>query len=335
MLGWVSSWLKDRTQQVRVGSTLSNPADVKSGVPQGSVLGPVLFNIYIDDIDDHARDITLINKFADDTKGLQEIRCQADGDKLQATLDSLCDWAEKWSMQYNIKKCKIMHVGPGNPQRKYVMAGEELKTVEEERDIGVLIHKSLKPSRHCESAASTAARVLAQIKRNFHYRDKNTFKKLYCQYVRPHLEFSVPAWSPWLEGDIKRLEQVQISAVNCITGVRGNTYLEKLQELGMDTLQQRREKLDLMQAFKIIKQIDKVNPAELFRHVDGTGRPRTRLTADKNNLIAPPARLDVRKHFFTARVPAKWNNLDKDIKNHKTTASFKNALRSLDAGARP
>ena len=92
------------------------------------------------------------------------------------------------------------------------MEGEELQVGDEEKDIGVVVHKSL-TSRQCEAAASTATRVLAQIRRNFHYRDKKVSKQLYWQYVCPHLEFAVPAWNPWLEGDIQKLEQAQMRAM--------------------------------------------------------------------------------------------------------------------------
>ena len=115
------------------------------------------------------------------------------------------------------------------------MEGQELQEVEEEKDIGVIVHRSLKPSRQCEAAALTATRVLAQVRQNFHYRNKRIFKKLYCQYVRPHLEFSVSAWNPWLEGDIQRLEQVQMKVVNAISGLKGNTYTDKLRELDLET----------------------------------------------------------------------------------------------------
>jgi predicted YcjX-like family ATPase len=92
--------------------------------------------------------------------------------------------------------------------------------VEEEKDVGVIIHKSLKPSRQCERAANTAMGILAQIAKCFHYRDKNIFVKLYTQHVRPHLEFATPAWSPWLAADKQRLEKVQEKAVDFGYGPR-------------------------------------------------------------------------------------------------------------------
>ena len=136
-------------------------------------------------------------KFADDTKGFQEIQGPEDRDKLQQALDKLVQWAEKWGMKFNVPKCKIMRVGRNNPAYEYNMENERMTEVEEEKDIGILIQKNLKPSKHCKKAADIASAVLRQLARNFHYRDKNMFKKLYIQYVRPHLEFAAPAWSAW------------------------------------------------------------------------------------------------------------------------------------------
>jgi hypothetical protein len=119
------------------------------------------------------------------------------------------------------------------------------KRTEEEKDIGVTVTKNLKPLAQCNKAARRAAAVLGQIRRNFHYRDKYTFVKLYKQYVRPHLEFSSPAWSPWLQGDKDILEKVQEKAVNMVSGLKGNTYLEKCAELGLKSLEERRKDQDM------------------------------------------------------------------------------------------
>jgi hypothetical protein len=102
-----------------------------------------------------------------------------------------------------------MHVGRNNPKQKYYINGQELSTVEEEKDIGVLVHNSLKPAKHCEKAANMAGAVLRQIQRNFHYRDRKVFVKQYKQYVLPHLEFASPAWAPWTVADIEKLENVK------------------------------------------------------------------------------------------------------------------------------
>ena len=155
VLSWIQNWLTGRTQSVKIGIENSDSCKVKSGVPQGSVLGPPpLFTIFIDDVDDNAEQLDMLLKFANDTKGLQEMEINGEEDrtKLQTTLDGLVKWAEDWGMKFNVDKCKIMHVGRNNPRYEYFMAGVKLREVEEEKDIGVTIHNSLKPAKHCKKS---------------------------------------------------------------------------------------------------------------------------------------------------------------------------------------
>jgi ribonuclease P/MRP protein subunit RPP40 len=192
---------------------------------QWIVLGPCLFSVYIDDLEGELKQRrldVLIKKFADDTKGAKVIKGPEDRIKMQEALDCLCDWADRWgmTMSFNFSKCKVMHVGKKNPRYEYFMRGTQVSTTEEERDVGVLISSNLKPSAQCSKAACSAKSVLKQLQRNFHYRDRITFLKLYKQYVQPHLEFSVPAWSPWLAGDREVLEKVQEKAVKMVTGLK-------------------------------------------------------------------------------------------------------------------
>ncbi len=128
--------------------------------------------------------------------------------ELQEALDKLCRWADLWGMEFNVKKCKVMHVGHNNQRYQYKMGGEVLKVTEEERDIGVNMASSLKPSQQCRKAARIAQTVLSQLARAFHFRDRHVFLRLYIQYVRPHLEYAVAAWAPWYESDKECLEKV-------------------------------------------------------------------------------------------------------------------------------
>ena len=109
----------------------------------------------------------------------------------------------------------------------------------------------MKLTKQCQKAAQTASSVLGQITRAFHYRDRNTFIKLYKQYVRPHLEFAVTAWSPWTEADKACLEKVQRRAVKMISGMACNDYMDRLAELGMETLEEKRHRMVMAQVYKL------------------------------------------------------------------------------------
>jgi hypothetical protein len=162
----------------------------------------------------------------------------------------MMDWASKWGMEFNRKKCKVMHFGAGNPKHQYSMGGHILDEITEEKDVGVTVSHNLKPGAHCSRAAKTAKVVLGQIGRSFKYRDKKIFPRLYTRYVRPHFEFSSIAWSPWHQKDIDTLEKVQKRAVSMVNGLTGATYAEKWAEIGLDSLSDRRTEADW---FKCIK----------------------------------------------------------------------------------
>ena len=122
------------------------------------------------------------------------------------------------------------------------------------------------------------------------------------QYVRPHVEFASPAWSPWLEQDKSILEKVQIKAVKLVTGLTGNSYEEKCKELGLETLEQRRVKQDILQAYKILNGVDKVDPDRLFNLTGPVSGRLTRFTADPNNILEDRSRLEIRKHSNAVRI---------------------------------
>lgn len=200
-----------------------------------------------------------------------------------------------------------------------------MTVVEEEKDIGVLIHNSLKPSKQCSEAARKANAVLGQISRSFHYRDRNIFIKLYKSHVRSLLEFSVPAWSPWTEADKLILENVQKRAVRMVSGLTG-TYKENLKVLNLQTLEDRRERYDLIQTYKIIKELDAVKPSLWFNLAGSNSVRQTRLTNNPINILPGRSRLEIRSNFFSQRVPEKRNNLPDSMKDSRNLALFKRNL---------
>jgi hypothetical protein len=324
---WIESWLSERTQKVCVQGECSSSCPVDSGVPQGTVLGPTLFTVYIDDLDVEIERRKLevwITKFADDTKGGKIIESAADRDKMQEALNILCDWAETWGMTFNIEKCKVMHVGKNNPCFEYTMNGVKLSTTEEERDIGVVISKNLKPSEQCSKAAGRATAVLNQIKRNFHFRDRHTYLRLYKQYVRPHLEFAGPAWTPWTVGDKELLEKVQEKAVKMVAGLKAVGYSERCKEIGLETLESRRESQDMALVHKLL---NGKYDSGLFTLTEDNGRPRTRQAGGKMGLVAQFARTDQRKFSFAVRAVNSWNHLPEDVRQATTKESFKSKLK--------
>ena len=295
---------------------------ILSKIMESIVLGPILFDIFINDIDLLAALIDILRKFADDTKLGKIIASVEDSEVLQDCLNMLVDWADKWGMSFNTGKCKVMHVGSSNQKAQYTMAGAVLGTTETERDIGVLVSDNMKPGKQCQKAAQTASSVLGQISRAFHYRDRITFVKLYKQYVRPHLEFAVTAWSPWTEADKECLEKVQRRAVKMISGLTSNEYIGRLAELGMETLEERRHRMDMAQVYKIVTGKDRVK-SETWFTMGRDGQRMTRGNAHPLSLKKQRARLEVRRNFFSQRVVDDWNTIPAVIKDARSVTSFK------------
>ena len=323
VLSWIRSWLTDRRQRTVLNGRHSSWSAVASGVPQGSVLGPLLFIIYIEDIDSCASLISCINKFADDTKISQPISDPDSHLILQDCLNKLADWANKWCMSFNEGKCTVLHTGPRNPLNKYTLNGIELASTTREKDVGIHMTPNLKPSDHCSIVAGRARHILGQISRSFHFRDRKTFLKLYTTYVRVHMEFAVPAWSPWQLGDIRKLEAVQQQAVNMISGLQGSTYEEKLSELGLQTLHERRVKFDMVETFKIVKGFSNSPHTRWFTLVGETIGRETRNRSYSDNIVIKRCNGEVRRNFFSQRVGELWNSLPDAIKNSPSINSFK------------
>jgi len=327
---WIRAWLVDRKQRVTINGKHSSWQKVLSGVPQGSVLGPVLFLIFINDLDKATTARQVVKKFADDTKLGQIIETVEDAVELQGSLDRLCKWAETWGMAFNVTKCHVMHIGKNNVKHTYNMSGKVLGITEEERDIGVTVTNNLKPSRQCQKAAQTAFTVLSQILRSFHYRDRHMFVNLYVQYVRPHLEFAVAAWSPWTQADINCLEKVQIKAVKAISGLKGQSYEERLAELKLPSLRERRREIDMLQTYRIVNGIDTEDSGQWFGRAD-TRRP-TRNTVGKDNLVKKRGQHEFRNNFFSLRVTEEWNGLPDIVKEASTVQAFKRQYRRHQEG---
>ena len=252
-----------------------------------------------------------------------------DSEDLQKCIDNMLVWSNDWDMNFNVKKCKVMHIGLRNPGHSYSMNGLPLETVTSEKDIGITITSNLKPSEHCKIASRTAMNVLFQLLRSFSYRDRKVFVKLYVTYVRPHLEFAAPCWSPWLSKDIKVLERVQEKFIKNVQGLRSNDYQGRLKELGMMTLESRRRYLDLTETFKILKGFSNVTRANYFtlnRDIDW--RP-TRGNDSEFNIVIDRCRLDVRRYFFTVRVAESWNKLPNNIKELTKLNEFKYHLKDF------
>ena len=188
----------------------------------------------------------------------------------------------------------------------------------------VVTTANAKPAAQCAKAARTAHAVLGQIARAFDFQDKDFFLGLYKQHIRPHLEFSVQAWTPWCQKDKELLENVQNRAVRMISGLKSENYEDRLKELGLTSLEERRHRADMALVHSLMHGLGNINVDDWFQRADTSART-TRVTSGALNVRPKYGRLEVRKHSFTVRTTSSWNNVPRDLKQKTSANSFKTA----------
>jgi len=269
--------------------------------------------------------VNSIRMFADDMKLWANIRTVEESLTLQMDLDSLSAWTNDWLLRFNPQKCKVMHIGH-NIDTKYYMIDEtgkvELQSVSVEKDLGVFTTDSLKPSLQCQKSAAKARSVLALVRRNFRRLNVEGFLLIYKSYIRPHLEYCVQAWSPFLQKDIQCLESVQRAATKLVPSLKKLSYEERLKRLGITTLYQRRIRGDLIETYKILTGKVNVTSDNFFSLY--TASYNTRGHSLKLSVQRP--RLDLRKYFFSNRVVNVWNSLPQNVVDSTTVNMFKRRL---------
>nr|VZI46616.1 unnamed protein product [Spirometra erinaceieuropaei] len=203
---------------VYVSDQQSAEVAVRSGVPQGTVLGPTRFLVYVNDCANERNcDVAM---FADDMKIWSTIRSEVDEARLQTTLDHLEQWSKDWLLPFNVNKSNFLRVGrTSSPNHTvYRLTDKALQVVDAQKDLGVWITTSLKPSLQCPNVAKSAMFILYLVKRPLSSFDEDCFAKVIQTFVRPHLEFAIQAWGHWTAKDFGIIEKVQRRATKLVSG---------------------------------------------------------------------------------------------------------------------
>jgi hypothetical protein len=306
-----------------VGASYSAWDNVASGVPQGSVLAPLLFILYVHDMQAGLNDVELL-KFADDTKLYCSVRNNADQAKLQSSLDILDAWCKTWKMPVNVNKCSVVKFGHDNGfVPAYTFNGVALKASLQERDLGVIMSGSLSYKFYIQAIAAKALKIYGWMVRNLVSGDKETILKVYKSLIRPMLEYACAVWSPSRVGLANRLEHVQRKVTKLI--VKGPTSYEgRLRVLRLPSLRWRRNYLDLLKVHQILHGDEQVRK-RLFTfksEVSATALRRHRLS-----LYRQVARSNVYHHHFVNRTIDQWNSLPVQLLRINRFELFKRNLK--------
>ena len=288
VLRWISSYLTNRQQRVILNGKESQWQTVTSGIPQGSVLGPTLFLIYINDLPDVVENV--VKLFADDTKIYSVVNNEYQQLKLQEDLDSLMNWSDTWLLRFNSSKCKHLDMGR-EADTSYSIGDTEIQRISHEKDLGVIVDPQLKFQHHISSSVKKANRKLGLIRRSFTHMDKEMFLALYKSIVRPHLEYGSSIWSTIYKKDKIAIENVQRRATKLVPGIKHLSYCERLRTLGIPSLQYHRIRADLVETYKIINEIDIVN-----RNIFPQNPARTKTRGNSCKIYKQHSRIDIRKY---------------------------------------
>ena len=323
ILKWIEAFLSNRSQVVKVNGETSSAASVLSGIPQGSVLGPLLFVLYINDLPEAVKSHVFL--FADDTKVFRKIDSEIDSIQLQHDIDALDEWTSKWLLKFNSDKCHVLTMGKTEDIKhthNYKIGHEELDHVFSEKDLGVTFDTDLEFEEHITSKVNKANAIMGLIRRSFSFLDKEFFKKLYVTFVRPHLEYAQSVWAPHLKKYVDMLEKVQIRATKLVDGFRNLTYEERLKELDLPTLVYRRARGDMIEVYKHLNVYHKETLPPRFQI------SRLKRNHDSQliwNMPSDGSRGTQANSFYFRSIPM-WNDLPRSAVDANSVNSFKSQL---------
>ena len=313
---WIDRFLTDRTQYVKIRNSVSSTCDVPSGVPQGSVIGPLLFTIYINDLLSDSFNGKIIS-FADDTKLLNLTKNFI---QTQLDLNKIEKWSKLNNIPINLKKSVVMHYGAENEFASYSLCGCALKSVALVKDLGILVDNRLKFAEHCAEIARKCNFVSYSIFKLFHKRSANEYFNLFKMYVRPILEYNISFWYPNYSKYSKLLEGVQ------------KRFTKRILSPELDYSQ----RLKFLKDSSIHDRFCKYSCHLVFRSIHGILKTEhcfcpSKLSTTRGNsckLFLPFARTTIRKCYCTIRCIKFWNSLPVSIVSSPNFHSFKRALVS-------
>ena len=327
VLNCLKSFLSNRKQRVIVNGHPSNWTDVISGVPQGSVLGPVLFIVFVNDMPSCVKD-SFVSMFADDTKLYLNINSPDDHQRLQQDLHELEEWSHRWQLQFNPTKCKVSHLGSNNQAYSYTMKEGTgrilLQRTQCEKDLGVFVDDELSFDYHINQAIAKSNRILGLIRRTYTHLDENSMKTLYTSLVRPHLEYGNSVWSPFLARNKTNIERVQRRATKLIPSLRGKTYEQRLRALDLPSMEYRRLRGDVIETYKYLSGLYDVEHVPM--RIVSTSNQSLTTRGHSMKLTKPRFKKSVRQHYLSNRIVNLWNSLPEEVVSARTLHTLKQRL---------
>ena len=326
LLVWLASFLVDRQQMVKVNYSYSDWSTVLSGVPSGSVLGPILFLIYIDDLSNCSPDLKSLYLFADDAKCFSVIKSSHDCMIFQNSLVDISNWSNLWQLNLSPDKCQVISFT--HHQNSFVfnysVNSIPLLRVNNVVDLGINFSQNLSFSPHIKDTCNKARRKASIILNCFKSKNKVILYKAFTTFVRPILEYCSNLWNPFRKSEIALVESVQKRFTKRLDGLSDLQYFERLEVLKAETLEQRRLKSDLSMYYKIIHEMVDLPVEEFFSIRNGVTRN------NGASLYKNKFRSNAERYYFQNRCINAWNALPTNVANAASPLVFKKCLASID-----
>ena len=328
LLKWLSGFLTNRTQRVIIDYCFSSECAVISGVPQGSVLGPILFLVYINDIDSVCCGNTVLQLFADDAKLFSKINIDTVTSTLQQSLDKLASWAKEWQLSININKCAVLSISnkPQPARLTYFINGIAIPCCSSYVDLGITISCDLSFERHINNIVSKARQRVSTLFRGFLSRNLSTMRLAFISYIRPILEYNGIIWNPCHIYHIDLIENVQRNFTKRIPSISSLPYSERLALLDLDLLELRRLRFDLIYYYKVLNHLTPFNPDEVFTTYLPAARSRSETPYLQKPIKATNRLLST---SFHRNIDA-WNALPAALRSSPSLPAFKRGLKQFD-----
>ena len=319
VLQWMEDFLSGRKMRTVLRGRYSSWLEITSGVPQGSVLAPVMFLIYINDLQANIDENSYINMFADDAKIQRKVLDENCCRKLQDDMNKLHEWSKTWQMEFNVNKCHVIKFGKSEkrPQWNYTLGNVVLMESDKERDLGVTVSKKLSPEDHINEKVRSAYALLANLKVAFTYVDIEMVKKIITSFIRPTLEYAAVVWSPHLKKHIAKLEKVQRAVTRWVPELRNLSYEERLEKLELPKLEERRIRGDMITLYKCLSGREKIDKEDMFEI------SKSNLRGHSMKIAKRRGDKDVQKYSFPNRAIDQWNALPEEVVCAKSIHKFK------------
>ena len=330
LLSWLDHFLTKRFQRVVINGTFSGWLPVLSGVPQGSVLGPLLFLLYVDDIY-RCVSYSSVQMFADDIALYREIVLPSDQELLQEDLNQVYAWSCKWLLNLNPSKCDSICISYKHspPSAQYWLGGQQLSTKSTIRYLGIYINSHLKWNDHVKCVTAKSSRTLNHLRHALYTCPSSVKAAVYRCIVRPLLEYASPVWYLYSPGDIKKLEAVQRRAARWVCGSRWNasrqcwsrTSDSCLDQLKWPSLHSRQKYFTICQLHSIFNNYSAISFKEYFSMTN-------RHSCSNAFLIDTPiSTINPFRYSFFINSPFLWNSVPARILQISHTKLFRSALR--------